>query len=290
LSAPGLPRDDAANQRNDRLVWDAWMLLNNFQVQLATAYPGAKQVDSPKGRTLFGEIRTDHGSVRAFIKLLTIGDIAREAICAVLARKLRLPVPQPYYVSIDPAITDLPLRNHHNIAFALEAELFPNPRIRDIDSFRNELLNWPELYACAAFDVWIANRDRLTNNLLFAGGHDFWMIDHYEARPSYVQASSPVGSRLLELLSQGKSEFELYRIRDGLMSKAEEYSSIDWDEIRTLVQRPELPECSEHFDKYIHFLKERTNHMMVILTTDIGVKQRSLDFSGREQDSKIVRR
>ena len=52
------------------------MPINDFRVQLATAYSGLQRVGSGKGRTLRGRIETDEGSKMAYIKLLDIESIA----------------------------------------------------------------------------------------------------------------------------------------------------------------------------------------------------------------------
>lgn len=166
-------------RRPDRYF--AQMPINDFRIQLATAYPDATPVRSGKGITFFAELATDQGRKQAFIKLLRIEDIAREAICAVLARKLFLPMLQPYYVSVDPATLGghVP-RNPINVAFGLEADGLPNFRIASFQ-LEEELSNWQEALRLAAFDEWIFNRDRVPNNLIFAGDGNFWLIDHDDA-------------------------------------------------------------------------------------------------------------
>lgn len=129
-----------------RFQWILWkMTINDFKVQIATAYPDLQEVRTRKNRTLRGEIETDQGKIRAYIKLLTIGDVAKEALCSVLARKLHLPVPQPYYVYIDPKNTGQKFSNLHGIAFGSEEEILPLPRIKDPDIIKKQLLSWSEL-------------------------------------------------------------------------------------------------------------------------------------------------
>ena len=263
------------------------MTINDFTVQLATAYPDAKLIGTSKGRTLRGDIETDHGTVQAYIKLLTVGDIAREALCSVLARKLNLPVPQPYYVFIDRVITGQSY-NLHGIAFGLEQETMPFPRITDKAILAKELSKWPELNRCAAFDAWIANRDRIPNNLLFAGEHSFWMIDHDEALPSYLSASSPVGAQLFDIIKIGRSEHELYRVREQQIEFSERFKNIDWDEIRELVRESDLPESQKYFGSYISTLRERALHMRSILNSELGIKQLSIEFDGDTKGSNEV--
>ena len=118
------------------------MPINDFRIQLATAYPGATPVKSGKGKTFLAELATDQGRKEAFVKLLSVEDIAREAICAVLARKLYLPMLQPYYVSVDRVTLGghVP-RNSINVAFGLEADILPTFRITDFQ-IEEELSKW----------------------------------------------------------------------------------------------------------------------------------------------------
>jgi hypothetical protein len=130
------------------------------------------------------------------------------------------------------------------------------------------------------FDAWIANRDRLPNNLLFAGNHDFWMIDHEEALPGYLSSSSPVNAQLFEIIKKGKSEHELYQIREQMMSYANDYTQIDWENITELVRPSELQESEKYFGGYISQLRDRAMNMRSIVTAELGIKQTAIEFIG----------
>jgi hypothetical protein len=265
------------------------MTINDFRVQLATAYRGSQKVSTIKGRTLHGDIETETGRIRAYIKLLNIGDVAKEALCAVLARKLYLPVPQPFYVSIDATIAGQAVGNRYGIAFGLEDELLPFLRVRTYDgAILKELLKWPMLYRCATFDAWIGNRDRLPENLLFAGNHDFWMIDHEDALSGYLSSSSPVYSPLFEIIRNGKSEHELYQVRDQMMFYANAYTKINWEEIKSLVRPTQLPDSEEYFGSYIQQLSKRALNMRSIITAELGIRQLAMDIPSDSDKAKDV--
>lgn len=267
------------------------MVINDFHIQLATAYPDLKKIPTRKGRTLRGDIETDDGVVPAYIKLLSIGDVAKEALCAVLARCLYLPVPQPFYVYTDPINAGQASGNRFNIAFGLQEELLPFRRLRDDDIAARELLSWSSLYQCAAFDAWIANGDRFPDNLLFAGNHDFWMIDHDDALAGYLLPSSSVNSRLFEIIRAGKSEHELYQIRERMLSYAKDYAEIDWNHIKKLVRPIELPGSEQYFDGYIEQLRKRGQHMRSIITTELGIKQASIEFiEDRSNNPEVIKK
>jgi len=251
------------------------MSISEFHIKLATAYPNSEEAPSPKGRTFRAQIESDDEQPFAYIKLLRVEDLAKEALCAVLARKLHLPMLQPYYVSVDPYnFQDHPMGNAAHIAFGLEEDSLPTFRIRG-QQIEDELLKWPELYRCAIFDEWIANNDRFPNNLLYAGNQHFWLIDHDEALPN-INIDEPVQSQLLSLISKGKSELDLHRIRKKMLGYAKAYKEIDWDEIFNLVQPEMVPGLEQHISKYIKFLSERANVMSELISTCLDIRQAEL--------------
>ncbi len=261
------------------------MPINDFRIQLATAYPDATPVSSGKGATFRVEIATDHGPKEAFIKLLSVEDIAREAICAVLARKLYLPMLQPYYVSVDRVTLGghLP-RNSINVAFGLEADSLPNFRIASY-GMEEDLSRWHEASRLAAFDEWIFNRDRIPNNLLFAGDGNYWLIDHDDALPEYASPSANASSQMLQLLSHNKSEIELFGIRNELRTFIAGYRSVDWEEILELVLPHELTGSVSMFNRHIDFLSARTEHLDQIFSESLGIRQRELNLSALPPNS-----
>jgi hypothetical protein len=116
------------------------MPLNDLRIQIATAYPNLEKVSSGRGVTLFGSIQTDQGVKKAFVKLLSIENIAKEALCAVLARKLHLPVQQPFYVSM--VNTEYSGRsNIENIAFGSLNDRTPSFKLNSSQGIEEELIN-----------------------------------------------------------------------------------------------------------------------------------------------------
>ena len=254
------------------------MSTNDFHIKLATAYPGVQMVHSSKGTTLKAEIATDQGRKEAYVKLLSIDDIAREAICAVLARKLQLPMLQPYYVQVDPTIIgDYQAGNIHNVAFGLEAD--------ETSAFRvihhlteDELSGWKDVLRLAVFDEWIYNRDRIPNNLIFIGERRFRLIDHDESLPNYASPTACSNAQLLQQLAQNKSEIELYQIRKKSMEYVEQYCAVNWSEIYKLLLPDSLPGSAHSFNKYIEFLRVRSENMRVIINRCLGIVQQELKF------------
>ncbi len=254
------------------------MTTNNFQVRLATAYPGAKPVQSSKGTTLKAEISTDQGRKDAYIKLISIDNIAKEALCAVLARKLQLPLLQPYYVQVDPSVIgDYRAGNVYNIAFGLEADEASAFRVMH-HLTEDEISGWSDVLRVAVFDEWIYNRDRIPNNLIFTGEGRFRLIDHDEALPNYASPDACANSQLLQHLARNKSEIELHQIRRKSNEYIEQLLPINWGEIYELLLPDSLPGSAQLFKKHIKFLSARSEYMRAIITLSLGIKQQEFDF------------
>lgn len=262
------------------------MKFNDQHIQLANALPGAEEVPSPKGRTFYGDIQTSHLILPAYIKLLRVEEIAKEALSAVLARKLHLPILQPYYVFCDPDyFAGYKQGNHQHVGFALEADTIPNRKIRgSLDT--DELLKWPDILNCGIFDLWIANDDRYPNNLMYSGNHLFWLIDHDEAFQN-ISPSDYTSSGLLEILSTKiKDEVNQKRILKNALEFIELIRLVNWDEIFDLLEPAHITGLLAFYEKHISFLTERTKHLESFTRNALGVKQLELSSVSRIQFKK----
>jgi hypothetical protein len=251
------------------------MKFNDFRIQLATALPGVEAEPSRKDRTFLADIVIPDGvAIKAYVKLLPVEDIAREALCAVLARKLHLPMLRPFYVSVDPSYTGNRQGNIQHVAFGIEKDILPAFRVRG-QEMDTELRRWSDLERCAIFDEWIGNRDRYPNNLLYAGNKQFTIFDHDEALPDGMSATALGGSNLLDMLVQGKqgNEFELHRLSKKLMGFAEDYKTIDWTEIMECLAPENIPGIDQHFKRFITLLAERAIVMRQIVEHRLGIRQ-----------------
>lgn len=250
-------------------------------------------VECGKRRTLLGTVELENERrARAYLKLLTIPDIAKEALCATLARRLHLPVPQPFYVYIDPVkIAGLEGQyshaNHQGIAFGVEQALYPTRRILDSTALESEIAQWSGLTNSCVFDAWIGNSDRLPKNLLFEGNDSFWLIDHDEALNQYIPPDAAVGSQLFRILSSGKPEHVLYQIREACMRFAASHiDPLNWDEIKQELVLPNVMGLEQHVDKYISMLKDRKKNLRRIVTQELGIRQLPMTFSDTEEKLK----
>ena len=243
-------------------------------IQLATAYPDAKLVGGRKSKTLFGLIETDKGQGLAYFKLLPIDGIAKEALCAVLAKVVGLPVKEPCYVDV--SNIGHSSANTAKVAFGTIHDKTPVAELDD--TLRKKLGQWPDLLPSAVFDLWIANEDRLPKNILFEKIGLYWLIDHDDAFPSHIEPHQPTRAQLLEIAAHGKLEIDLHRIRRQAMDIIRQYEQINWDKISDIVDPDQIQGSSMYFERYIRFLQERLQSMEGMLNGCLEIKQKGFDF------------
>lgn len=266
------------------------MSINDPRIQIATAVQPIEPVSTRKGTTFRAPVYDATNTRRqVYLKLLRTEDIAREALCGVLARVVGLPITQAFYVYVDPIYVPGHLTgNSENIAFGLEQERYGTSRIIN-DQLNDEIRRWPEALPCGVFDEWIFNGDRLPKNLLFARNGVYWMIDHDEALPNSTTVSDVCNSQILRVLCDGKSEFELHKLRRDALMVVERFKNIDWSVLPSQVIPPDLAmsNIGTHVEKYIKFLRQRIEHMPEILTRSLNIKQ--LDMRLDEYSAPVDR-
>ena len=265
------------------------MPVNDLHIQIATARAPLHKVDTRKGVTYRGLIETDEGRKRAYLKLLAVEDIAREVLCAILARKVHLPIRPCYYVNVDSTLTAQDVFiNPQRVAFGIEEDVYPTFRgnSRELDE---EILKWEDALKCAVFDEWIYNRDRNPANLVYVSSGVWWLIDHDDALRNDAAPDSSCGSYLLYKLAEGQSEFNRHKLKQSAMLLVEQYQAIDWEEILHLV-RPEILETSLNiYKKYIEFLKQRISYLPNIITERLGIRQRELGLQNSQNLAKKLK-
>ena len=257
------------------------MTINDSRVQLATAFPPLEKEATQKGTSFRAPIDDRSGTRRiAYLKLLKIEDISREALCAVVARLSGLPIAQPFYVYVDPIyVPGHRTGNTDNLAFGLERDYYPTFRIAN-DQINEKIQIWPDALSCGVFDEWVFNGDRLPKNLLFASNGVYWMIDHDETLPNNARIDDICHSQILQILREGKNELELHRLRRDALSVVERFKKIDWSRVPDLLLPPELATTNIgiHVEKHIRFLKQRIEYMPDILTSCLNIKQLGLNL------------
>lgn len=264
------------------------MGLNDFAIKIATALPDQRKIPSLSGTALLGDIISeDNPRNSAYIKIQSIENIAKEALCAVLARSLNLPVQQPFYINM--LHTEFAGQgNVESIAFGLLNDRMPTSRVVSLQGIEDKLAKWPNLLKAAVFDEWIVNRNRVPNNLIYERDGLFWLSDHDNAFPDTSDPSAPGNSQLLALASHGKSEFELFKLRNDAMKFIEELRVIDWNAIFRCLNVHMLQSAVNFFDKYIYFLKRRLPELRTIISQDLQIKQSEFSFNRSDKPNEEI--
>lgn len=164
-------------------------------VKLLTLNKGAERV--PRDReeskddelwqgTAFDQSAADAVDVPVYVRIAKPMPVVAELLCAVIGRSLGLPVPQPFIVKIPvatlPGSRLLPIGTPA-LAFAsldVGGTTFSQLLRSGSPGADAMLMAWEHMVPVAAFDEWMANRDRNLGNILFVA-NALWLIDHAEA-------------------------------------------------------------------------------------------------------------
>ena len=226
---------------------------------------------------IINQIETVSRPLKSWISLLFCiidSPDCREVLFSVLGKRLVLPILQPYYVYVDPSFIDMPsFSSLYGTAFASEEEQVPPQRVLQGDAL-DKIGSWSEIYNCATFDAWIANRDRLPNNILFSGVSGYWLIDHEEALPNGVTSKQAVGTQLArEISGQDRDDLRIRRNRDAMLRFINRALAIDWDEIRLAMRLQEVKEIEDLCNQHIQVLQRRLPNIREIISSDLGIAQ-----------------
>lgn len=256
-------------------------------IMLGTLVPGALPIESGHSETWKGYLqKSDNTRALSYIKIIDERGLATELLCCVIARKLGLPMTQPFLVKIQSNV--LPNITRDTYAFGLEDAEYPSisSRTRDDDLVRKILLKWKFLDLCAVFDSWIGNNDRLPHNLLFDGVNRFNLIDHDQAIDQYLTESNHTRNNLIRLFNYQESEFEKYSLIKRLLSEGDKFNNIDFNEIRTEIIASNGIVRAEIIDSHINILQKRVQFLPNILREQIGIRQNDIFYDVTKSQSK----
>ena len=224
---------------------------------------------------MVGDVQTDDGVEQVVLKLLPIKTIVKEALCNVLAKTLGLPVSEALYVNVSNIECSAP--NDAMLAFGtvfIQMQMFMRGS-RD-ESLTAKFRQWPQLLHAGAFDLWIANEDRLPNNLAMQRSGAYLLFDHGDAFPEYISHGQQTRSDLLEFAAEGKSLAQQREMKSELVQIIDRYNEVDWGEVMRLVNSEQVPDLRVLFQKYIVFLKKRLEFMEGMIDKTLGSNQSRL--------------
>lgn len=164
-------------------------------IRKALLLPGS----SPVGIGITGAQRgvadTGDETIAVIWKPVPTAELAAELFCAVLARELALPAPEPFLL-FDP-VEGRYLFGSADLEYPNSLRRFnvnpSNPSFAAVAALKSIIVGWSRAREVAAFDEWIHNRDRNLGNLLYVTNDEFAIIDHgksLDVDPSYPTANT----------------------------------------------------------------------------------------------------
>lgn len=233
-----------------------------------------------RGSVLFGMLRTHDGDVRAYVKVPS-GPPRRlyvEIACALIGRAAGLAVPEPLLALIFPA--QAPFLNLAEPVFGFGSVQVSSPGLPaqhldgPIDAIRRALSNTSDFHLVCAFDEWIANNDRVSENILYDGLR-FWLIDHGEALPEGLQPRHRAsgGNILLDDASAELSEFETRQALQHLSNAAGRFPSLPVHRLAETCRGTWTRDGVAILSAMDDFLRRRSGHLESLFRTALGVPQ-----------------
>lgn len=187
-------------------------------VELVTMLPGAQKVDDQNLNPTWKShvINADQTSSVAFVKFIEPRKIFVECFCALIGRKLGLPIPKPMVVNVThDALSCTVPSGQQVVAFGSEDAAHPSFRRRiaqDEPEAMKLIRAYSKILDISLFDEWIANRDRNVGNILFDGKSVFHFIDHELALPAgFTKDFKASNNQLMSACITILSEFERHK-------------------------------------------------------------------------------
>lgn len=249
------------------------------ELLVGTLLPGATPIHRGNINPVWrGNVLLDGYRRQMYVKRVPPRTLTVEVICALMGRALKMPVPRPAIVLVNPGVLGAEgLVSEPEYFFG--AESVDNPDLKQWVAQNEEgfevILKWSLLLDAGCYDEWIANGDRHGGNILYGGGNNFALIDHSEALPAHLAANRAVASNnLLKIKSDRKSAREIHELYRKALGITFPYGTarISDQVINTLEEITTTNDASE----LVHFLDERINSLMVLISSRIGHRQSPL--------------
>lgn len=254
-------------------------------VEFVRVEPGAQSVKLGINKTWIGKVRHFDGlTTDVYLKDLPRKELANELVGAAFARGLGLPTPEVYLAvaSVDDLdASELNVSEDDHLVFASKTQSTPPlfqvwKANKMADSLLQKLGDWSHCGGALAFDTWIANVDRHTNNLLFDGSAEVSLIDHGLCLTSDVWVPSDLvpdreyRNRLTEWLTDALSPKQRKRLMDDVSDFPSKATNLNIDDIISASGASSLLDEDE-LGAVVGFLTQRVVHVPRIGTKQAGL-------------------
>jgi hypothetical protein len=214
--------------------------------------------------------------------------LVAELLCAVVARALGLPAPEPFVVLVEPGLLAAsglldPTMRHlcvgtRDIGGTTFAQLLRD----DSDTAVQLIKSWQHLVPVTALDEWLANPDRNMGNILYVA-QTLHIIDHAEAFGGSMRALFPLAEITEDALSNklalvlndhnaNQRQIYLNQAKDWLVSTAGELN------VSAAVATADITrwQTAEEEAELVHFITNRLTIAHRLLCNRLGHPQLAL--------------
>ncbi len=251
-------------------------------IDIGTLLPGASIFsDSNINQTWKGHAQTSDDIVVVYAKIIDVREICVEAFCAILGRKLGIPIPKPFLILADSSTLSEVPDGQHALMFGSEDAAYPSfRRYANCQQAYEKLQNFKASLDVGVFDEWIANRDRNVGNILYDGGNDFLFIDHGLALPQGLSSDSPaIDNNILRALFSIKSEIEKFKtLRTAAQTITPMYNTLNLTEIMDSTQSSRFV-SGEVIKEILTFLTDRLSSIESLISSRLCISQTDM-FNG----------
>jgi hypothetical protein len=205
-------------------------------------------------------------SLAVICKWLSEQELAAELFCAVLAREIGLPAPEPLLL-FDPTSggyvfgsVDLQYPNSLR-QFNVDPD---EPDEAAVQVLLEAVSGWSRAREVAAFDEWIQNCDRNLGNLLFAGPDDFFIIDH--GRSLNIYPSLANANVLCGILAEACPDDRALRaLLKTLHRVSAQFNLNDADASRASVESTGMPAHPTYAAQFFDLVENRLSTLTALL-------------------------
>lgn len=244
------------------------------ELLIGTLLPGAVPIDNHNINPVWrGNVQLSDVRRSMYVKAVEPRTLAVEVICAIVGRRIGLPIPRPALVQV--TSRSLPQATMPTLFFGSESVDNPDLKkwlARDPDTTMAHLNNWSKLIDAGCFDEWIANADRHGGNILYGGGKNFVLIDHSEALPRRLQVADPaLENTILTFASSAKPPKQIQTLYGKAKACTQPYASIT---VQAEIQQILHTVCDHAtVDGLLAFLHQRIHSLLMLISKRIGHAQ-----------------
>lgn len=205
-------------------------------------------------------------SLSVICKWLDDTELAAELFCAVLAREIDLPAPEPLLL-FDP-ISGSFVFGSVDLAYPNSLRQFnvdpDTPDEAAVGVLLEVISSWSRAREVAAFDEWIQNCDRNLGNLLFAGPDNFFIIDH--GRALNIDPTLESANVLCDILSDACADDRARRaLLKSLFRVSAQFDLMDAEVPRASVESTGIASHTTCAEQFFDLVEGRLSTLAILL-------------------------